>query len=166
MTNGFSQRIRPYLPIPEKPTVGFIFGACALAEAVLLLLWQFIPQSVLVWSKTSLIGFSIINVCRLMVAFLLPLVFFISRYAIADRHVYGTNPGFGAVLHSIVAGFPAMLLFVSVHNLIARFIILRGIPVPRPAVSCTVLDTSKEATLLFLLVGSILPILLEELFFR
>ncbi|MBN1775128.1 MAG: CPBP family intramembrane metalloprotease [Clostridiales bacterium] len=166
MTHGFSQRIRPYLPIPEKPTVGFVFGTCALAEVVLILLWQFIPQSVLVWSKTSLIGFSIITVCRLMVSLLLPLVFFISRYSMEDRRVYGINPGFGAIIHSILAGFPAMLLFVAIHNLSARFIILRGIPVPRPAIYCTLLDGSKEATALFFIIGAVLPILLEELFFR
>lgn len=166
MTRSLSKRIRPYLPISEKPTVGFVFGTCALAETVLILLWQLIPQSVLIWSKTSLIGFSIITVCRLMIALLLPIVFFISRYSLEDKRVYGMNPGFGAIIHSILAGFPAMLLFVALHNLSARFIILRGIPVPQPAIFCTTLDASNEATLLFILVGAVLPILLEELFFR
>lgn len=166
MTGGIFRRIRPYLPIPEKPTVGFAFGVCAFLSAVLLIAWYLIPQSVLVWSKSSLIGFSIINVCRLLICLLLPFVFLVSRYSIGDRNVYGTNPGFGAAIQSILIGVPAMLLFVALHNLFSRFLIIRSVPAPLPMIFHTTTDTSAEATLLLFLVGSALPAILEELFFR
>ena len=166
MIRGLSGRIRPYLPIPEKPTVGYVFGSMAFSGTILLLLWYFVPQSVLVWSKTSLIGFTIINLCRLLISILLPYVFFTSRYAIPDSEITGSNPGFGAVLHSLLAGLPAMLLFVAVHNLTARFMILRSVPVPQPAVFFTTRDASLQSTVLLVLIGGILPILMEEFFFR
>ncbi len=166
MTGHIYNRIRPYLPIPEKPTIGFVYGSLALSGTILLILWYMIPQSVLVWSKSSLIGFTIINICRLLVSVLLPYVFISSRYSISDRRIFGSNPGFGAVIHSVLIGLPAMLLFVAAHNLTARFLILRSVPIPQPAVYFTTRDASFEATILFVVVGGVLPILLEELFFR
>lgn len=154
------------LSIPSKPTVGFVFGACALLSTVLLLIWYVIPDSILAFSKTSLIGFSIINVCRLLICLLFPFVFIVSRYKIPEKRLFGMNPGIGAYIISLLAGFPAMLLFVSIHNLTSRFLLINNIFPPAPAIFFVSEDQSTEAILLSLIVGALLPILLQELYFR
>lgn len=166
MIDRIVRKIRPFLPIPEKPTIGFVFGSGALACVILLTVWYFIPPAALAFSKSSLIGFSIIGLCRVLLCLLLPFVFFVSRYSIPDSTVYGSNPGIGAVIHSLLVGFPAMLIFVAIHNLLARLLIVYSVSIPQPAVYVTNFDSSKEATILLLVVGAGLPILLEELVFR
>lgn len=159
-------QLKSYLSIPAKPTIGFVFGACALLSTVLLLAWYVIPDSVLTFSKTSLIGFSIISVCRLLICLLFPFVFIVSRYKIPEKRLFGINPGIGAYIISLLAGFPAMLLFVSIHNLASRFLLINNIFPPPPAIFFVSSDRSTEAILLSLIVGALLPILLQELYFR
>ncbi|NLW88425.1 MAG: CPBP family intramembrane metalloprotease [Clostridiaceae bacterium] len=162
----FLRKIRPFLPIPDSLSVGFVFGSSALAMTVLLLVWNAIPQSILPFSKSSLIGFSLISVLRVFLCLLLPLVFFASRYHADDPILYGSHPGFGAIIHSILLGLPVMLIFISLHNLLIRFLILRSVRIPPQAFYFTTRDGSGEALLLYVAVGVILPILAEELLFR
>jgi membrane protease YdiL (CAAX protease family) len=159
-------QITDLFSVPAKPTIGFVFGACALLSTVLLLIWYAIPDSVLTFSKTSLIGYSIISVCRLLICLLFPFVFIVSRYKIPEKRLFGMNPGIGALIISLLAGFPAMLLFVSIHNLTSRFLLLNNIFPPPPAIFFATSDQSTEAILLTLIVGALLPILLQELYFR
>jgi len=166
MTGNRMSQIKNLLSFPAKPTIGFVFGACALLSTVLMLVWYVIPDSVLTFSKTSLIGFSIISVCRLLICLLFPFVFIVSRYKISEKRLFGMNPGIGAYIISLLAGFPAMLLFVSIHNLLSRFLLLKNILPPPPAIFFVSGDHSTEAILLSLIVGALLPILLQELYFR
>lgn len=159
-------QFKSLLSIPEKPVIGFVFGACALLSTALLLIWYVIPGSALTFSKTSLLGYSIISTCRLLICLLFPFVFIVSRYKIPEKRLFGMNPGIGAYIISLLAGFPAMLLFVSIHNLTTRFLLLRDIFPPPPAIFYVSADRSTEAILLSLIVGAILPILVQELFFR
>ncbi len=166
MSRNKSSRITELLSFPATPTIGFVFGACALLSTVMLLIWYAIPDSALTFSKTSLIGYAIISVCRLLICLLFPFVFIVSRYKIPEKQLFGMNPGIGAYIISLLAGFPAMLLFVSIHNLISRFLLINDIFPPPPATFFATGDSSTEALLLVLLVGALLPVLLQELYFR
>lgn len=166
MIKNIIKRVFTYLPFPARPNAGFVFGASALISTAILLIWLNLPADLFTFSKSSIIGYSIVNLCRLLLALLFPLVFIVSRYSLAEKPIFGTNPGIGAFLLSALAGFPAMLIFISIHNLTARTILVYGGSLAQPAIFFVSEDASIEAIILILIIGAALPILLQELFFR
>ncbi|MEI8200104.1 MAG: type II CAAX endopeptidase family protein [Eubacteriales bacterium] len=147
-------------------TVGNIIFFCGVFSTIITLIWKFIPDTILPFAKTSLIGFSVITLARLFLSLLLPVAFFVFRYRIDDTKILGRNPGIGAVILSFLIGCPSALIFVSIHNLLVRFFIAAAIPLTLPAFFYASEDISTESRLLALAAAFIIPVLLQELFFR
>jgi membrane protease YdiL (CAAX protease family) len=103
---------------------------------------------------------------RMSFSLLLPVMFFAFRYKLEDARILGRNPGFGAVLLSVLIGCPMSLILVAMHNLIVRFFVAKGIALTLPAFFYVSADTSIESRLLALASAFLIPVLLQELFFR
>ena len=154
-----------FLP-PSFATIGNVVLFCAVFSTILTLIWKFMPDTFLPFAKTSLIGFSVITLARLFLSLLLPIVFFAARYHIEDILIIGRNPGIGAVILSFLIGCPASLILVSLHNLLVRLFLAKGIPLILPAFFYGSEDISSESRLLAFAAAFIIPVLLQELFFR
>lgn len=147
-------------------TIGNIVLFCAAFSTIITLIWKFMPDTILPFAKTSLIGFSVITLARLFLSLLLPIAFFVFRYHIEDTRILGRNPGIGAVILSFLIGCPSALILVSMHNLLVRFFIAKAIPLTLPDFFYASEDISTESRLLALAAAFIIPVLLQELFFR
>jgi len=152
--------------LPDKATIGGIVLFCAAFSTVLTLIWKYMPDTILPFAKTSLIGFSLITLIRLFLSLLLPIVYFAVRYHIPDTNMLGRYPGMGAMLLSFMIGCPASLIFVSLHNLIVRFFLAKKIFLTLPAFLYVSKDMSIESRFLTLAAAFLIPVLLQELFFR
>lgn len=151
---------------PTAATIGNVVLLCAIFSTILTLIWKFMPDTILPFAKTSLLGFSVITLVRLFLSLLLPIIFFAARYHIEDTRILGHNPGIGAVILSFLIGCPASLIFVSMHNLLMRFFLAKGIPLVLPSFFYGSEDISYESRLLAFAAAFIIPVLLQELFFR
>ena len=147
-------------------TVGNVVLFCAVFSTAVTLLWKYLPDSALPFAKTSLIGFALVMLLRIFLSLLLPVLFFAFRYKLEDVRILGRNPGLGAILLSVLIGCPLSLILVSIHNLIVRLFIARGIALTFPAFFYVSSDTSLESRLLALFAAFLIPVLLQELFFR
>jgi membrane protease YdiL (CAAX protease family) len=152
--------------LPKSVTIGLVFGVCAFFSTLLTLLWLFLPATALPFSKTSLIGFSMITLLRMLLCLLLPFVLFSYLYRIPEEKILGQNPGLGAVLLSFLIGCPVTLMMVSAHNLLGRFFLTQGIAIAPSAFSFVSEDHSSESRLLVFVITFLLPVLLQELYFR
>lgn len=152
--------------LSHTPSLGPALLAMAFLNAVITLGWIYLPDGILPFSKTSLIGYSVITVARLLLALLLPAVFFTSWYRLPDKRILGTYPGMGAFLFSILIGIPASVIAVAVHNLCTRFFVLHDIVFASPAFSFVTEDVSSESRFLMYGVAFLIPILVQEIFFR
>ena len=139
---------------------------CAAFSTVISLIWKFLPDTILPFAKTSLIGFSLITLVRLFLSLLLPVMYFSFRYQIKDARIMGRNPGIGAVILSFLIGCPTVLILVASHNLLIRFFVSKGIALLLPAFVYSSEDISIESRLLVLASAFVIPVLLQELFFR
>jgi len=152
--------------LSHTPAIGPALLVLAFLNAGFTLGWMYLPDGILPFSKTSLIGYSVITISRLFLALLLPSIFFTGWYRLPDRRILGTYPGIGAFLFSFLIGIPASLITVAVHNLMTRFFVAEGISFASPAFSFVTEDTSSESKLLMYAVVFLIPILAQELFFR
>ena len=152
----------------QKPaaTIGAVVLFCAAFSTAVTLIWMFLPDSILPFAKTSLIGFSVISLVRLFLSLLLPILFFSIRYRIQDTLIMGRYPGIGAALLSFLIGCPASLILVAIHNLLIRFFVSKGITLTLPSFFFASEDVSIESRLLALAAAFLIPVLLQELFFR
>lgn len=162
-TDG-QKKIPPSLP--RAAMVGNAVLFCAFCSTVVMLVWRFLPDNALPFSKTSIIGFSLITLTRLFLSLLLPIVFFARRYRIQDKHLLGRYPGAGALLLSFLIGCPSALILVSIHNLLLRLWVTQGVSLALPAFFYATSDTSRETEILILITAFLIPVLLQELFFR
>lgn len=151
---------------PPFATIGAVVLFCAAFSTFVTLIWKFLPDSFLPFAKTSLIGFSVITLVRLFLSLLLPILFFSVRYKIQDTLIMGRYPGIGAALLSFLIGCPASLILVAIHNLLIRFFVSKGIALALPSFFYSSEDISIESRLLALAAAFLIPILLQELFFR
>ena len=151
---------------PRVPSFGPIFLTCAVFSTALTLGWLYLPEEALPFGKTSLIGFSVISLLRMFFCLLLPTAIFAWRYRIPDEDILGKNPGIGAFLLSIIAGIPISVILTAIHNLLVRFFITKGLAIAAPAFFCSSDDTSALSRLLLAGVAILIPVLLQELFFR
>jgi len=152
--------------LPHTASIGPVLLCCALFSTAVTLAWLYLPDGTFPFAKTSLIGFSIVTLLRLFGSLLLPVAFFASWYRLPDRKILGTYPGIGAFLISFVAGIPFSVVFTAIHNFLLRFFIIKDISIPAPAFFFISKDTSDMSRLLSLGVAFLIPILLQELFFR
>ncbi len=157
--------------VPESrtlaPSIGSqIFALCALFNLVITWGWRFLPEEWLSFSKTSLIGYSLITLLRLVLTLLLPTLWLAWRRPAKISRFMGKNPGAGAFILSFFAGIPAILIGIALHNLLLLYRQKLDIPIPLPSFIFTLKDTTLETTWLFILVVVLLPLILEELFFR
>ena len=147
-------------------TIGTVVLSCAAFNTAVTLIWMFLPDSILPFAQTSLIGFSVITLVRLFLCLLLPILFFSVRYRIQDTHILGRYPGIGAALLSFLIGCPAALILVAIHNLLIRFFVSKGIALALPSFFYSSADISIESRLLAFGAAFLIPVLLQELFFR
>lgn len=152
--------------LSHTPALGPALLVMAFLNAVFTLVWIYLPDGILPFSKTSLIGFSVITLARLFLTLLVPALFFAYWYRLPDKRILGTYPGMGAFLFSFLIGIPASVIAVSVHNLLTRFYVLNGISFAAPAFSFVTGDTSDESRILIYGVVFLIPILVQEVFFR
>ena len=152
--------------LPNTATIGNVVLFCAAFSTVISLIWKFIPAAALPFAKSSILGFSLINLVRLFLSLLLPIIFFSRRYRISDTLVIGRNPGLGAVILSFLIGCPASLILVSMHNLLVHFLVTNGITLLMPTFFYGSEDISTESRLLAFTAAFLIPVLLQELFFR
>jgi len=152
--------------LPKTCTIGLIVCVCAFFSTVLTLVWLLVPASAFPFSKTSVIGYTVITLSRLILCLLLPVIVFTKMFRIPETKILGTNPGMGAFLLSLLIGCPASLMFVSLHNLLLRLFLVKGLSLAQPAFSFVSDDASIESRMLVFAVVFLIPILLQELFFR
>lgn len=154
------------LGLPKQLHFGFVFLCASVLTAVLMTIWAAIPEDILSYSKTSVFGFAVIGILRSYICFLLPLVFLSTRYVVSGKNLMGKFPGIGILIISILAGFPASLIFTALHNLSLYFYITNHTRVPLPAIFYAGLDRSPIALALILIAGVLLPSIAEGVFFR
>lgn len=158
-------RIIPFLLPASVPNIGIVmFGAFGLSYLIQYV-WNVFSPDKLFYAKTSLIGYAIITLVRLL-ALLLVFVFVTEYYKVKDHHTWGRNPGLGTFFMSFLVGVPAMLLSTSAHNLFIYFELKQENPIPSQLYYYVTTENSLYSTLLLLVIGCLLPILIEELFFR
>ncbi|MBO4927625.1 MAG: CPBP family intramembrane metalloprotease [Clostridiales bacterium] len=160
-----SDYILPFILPSSIPNLGVVLlGAFGLSY-LLQMVWIRIPQEKLFFSKTSLIGYTLITLFRLL-ALLLVYVLVTEHYKVKEHHTWGRNPGLGGFFISFLVGVPAMLLSASVHNFFIYFELRMENPIPRQFYYYVTSEESIYGVLLLLVIGILLPILIEELFFR
>jgi hypothetical protein len=151
---------------PVPLTVGLVFGVTAFGSMLISIPWILLPDTFFPFSKISVIGFSIVSLVRLLLCLLLPLIYFMYTYRTGEDRLLGQYPGGGAILLSFLIGSPTALMMVAAHNLIGRFFLVRDYEIAQPAFSFVTEDTSRSVRLLLFFVAFLLPVLLQELFFR
>lgn len=161
----WKNRIYPFVCPPKYPNIGLLmlctFGISLLTQ----LIWQAIPESKLFFSKTSIIGYSVIMLFRLLLL-LLTYVFVSEHFKIEEYHTWGRNPGLGAFFMSFLVGVPAMLLSIGLHNLFIFWELKLENPIPSQLFYYVTNDSSQESVYLVIFITILLPTLIEELYFR
>ncbi len=162
----WKNRIYPLIRPPKQVNLGLTIVFVSMASLLLQIVWQCVPESVLTFSKTSIIGYSLITILRLSVALLAPFIFISEKYLISLPQMFGRNPGFGAFIISFFIGFPAMMIYTALHNLTIFALLHTEYKMPLASFFFITTDESIEARLLIMLTAVLLPILIEECFFR
>lgn len=157
--------ILPFLLPAKVPNIGIVlfstFGLSYLVQQA----WINLAPERLFYEKTSLIGYSMITLFRLLILLLI-YVLITEHYKIKEHHTWGRNPGLGVFFMSFLAGVPAMMLSVSVHNLFIYLELRMENPIPSQLFYYVTTEESIWSILLLLVIGLLLPVLIEELFFR
>ncbi len=168
-SSGFTfilkNNILPFLLPSSYPNIGIVMAGGFGLTFLLQMIWQEIPDEKLFFSKTSLIGFSVITLFRLL-ALLLVFVFVTEHYKISEHYTWGRNPGLGAHFIAFMVGVPAMLIAIGLHNLFIYFELKIGNPIPPQLYYYITSEGSVYGLILMVIMVVIFPILIEELFFR
>lgn len=164
-TSILKNNVLPFLLPSKYPNLGIVMAGGFGLTFLLQMIWQEIPEEKLFFSKTSLIGFSLITLFRLL-SLLLVYVLVTEHYKIKEHHTLGRNPGLGGIFIAFITGVPAMLISVGVHNLFIYFELKIGNPIPPQLYYYITSENSVYGILLLLIMTVISPILIEELFFR
>ncbi|MBO4495230.1 MAG: CPBP family intramembrane metalloprotease [Clostridiales bacterium] len=157
--------IFPFLRLPKYPDLGLLLTTAFGFSFLIQTIWQNIPDEKLFFSKTSLIGYSIVTLVRLMVLLAI-FVFTGEHFKIKEHHLWGRDPGLGGVFMSILAGVPAMLIATSVHNLFIFFELQLENPIPGRLYYYVTNESSLFGVALVFIITILLPAIVEELFFR
>ena len=164
-TSILKNNILPFLLPSKYPNIGIVLAGGFGLSFLLQMIWQEIPDEKLFFSKTSLIGFSLITLFRLM-ALLLVYVLVTQHYKIQEHHTLGRNPGLGGLFIAFITGVPAMLISIGIHNLFIYFELKSGNPIPPQLYYYISSESSVYGILLMMIMTVIFPIIIEELFFR
>ena len=154
-----------FLRLPKYPDLGLLLTTAFGFSFLIQMIWQDIPDEKLFFSKTSLIGYSIVTLVRLM-ALLAIFVFTSEHFKIKEYHLWGRNPGLGAFFMSIMAGIPAMLIATSTHNLFIFLELKLENPIPGRLYYYVTSEKSIFGIALVFIITILLPAIVEELFFR
>lgn len=158
-------RIYPFLRLPKYPDLGLLLMTAFGSSLLIQTLWQSIPDDRLFFSKTSLIGYSVVTLVRLMMLLLI-FVLVSEHFKIQEHHLWGRNPGLGAFFMSFLVGFPAMLLGTSLHNLFIFLELQLENPIPSRLYYFVTTESSVMGLALIFIISVLLPLIVEELFFR
>ena len=157
--------IWPFIGLPKHPGIGLILFTCFGSSLLVQLIWQGLSEDHLFFSKTSLIGYSFVTITRLLLL-LMAFVIITEQFRIKEHHIWGRNPGLGAFFMSFLAGAPAMLMATSIHNLFIFMVLKMENPLPSQLYFYVTTESSFQGRTLTLIVTILLPIIVEELFFR
>lgn len=157
--------VLPFLCPSSYPNLGIVMAGAFGLLFLIQMIWTSYPEEKLFYSKTSLIGYSLITLVRLL-ALLLVYVLVTEHYKIKEHHTWGRNPGLGGFFMSFLAGIPAMMISVSVHNLFIYLELKLENPIPSQLYYYVTSERSVYGILLLLVMVVLFPILIEELFFR
>lgn len=166
MTKENSSKANPVSLALGKISAARLFFLCALASTFVSFIWICIPDDTFSFSKTSLLGYFVISIFRVVLCLILPIAYVAFHADIPEKEIVGTNPGIGVFLMCFLLGCPAGILFVSTHNLSAYFCLSQKITVASPAYNYVSQDSSKLALVLLVLMAYVIPIIAQELFFR
>lgn len=155
----------PFLCPSKYPNLGIVMAGAFGLTFLIQMIWTGYPDEKLFYSKTSLIGYSLVTLCRLL-ALLLVYVLVTEHYKIGEHHTWGRNPGLGGFFMAFLVGVPAMLISVGVHNLFIYLELKMENPIPPQLYYYVTSEKSVYGILLLLVMVVIFPILIEELFFR
>lgn len=161
----FKNRILPFLIPASVPNIGIVLLGAFSLSYLIQWGWTELAPDKLFYDKSSLIGYSIITLVRLL-ALLLVYVLVTEHYHVEDHHTWGRNPGLGVFFMSFLVGVPAYLLSCSSHNLFIFAELKMENPIPSQLYYYVTTENTIFSTLLLLVIGCILPVLIEELFFR
>ena len=157
--------ILPFFFPAKVPNLGIVMMGAFGLSYLLQYAWQRVPEERLFYEKTSLIGYSMITLARLLLL-LLVYVLVTEHYKIQEHSTWGRNPGLGGFFISFLVGVPAMMLSTSAHNLFIYLELKLDNPLPRQLYYYVTEEQSLYGVLLLMVIGILLPILVEELFFR
>ncbi len=158
-------RILPFLLPADVPNIGMVLLGTFSLSYLISWGWTNLAPEKLFYDKTSLIGYAIITLVRLL-SLLLVYVLITEHYQVKEHYTWGRNPGLGVFFMSFLVGVPAFLLSCSTHNLFIFAELKMENPIPSQAFYYVTTENSIYSTLLLLVIGCLLPILIEELFFR
>jgi len=161
----WTQRIYPFIRLPKFPDLGLLLMTAFGSSLLIQMIWQDIPDEKLFFSKTSLIGYAIVTLVRLM-ALLAIFVLVSEHFKIREHHLWGRNPGLGAFFMSFLSGFPAMLIATSLHNLFIFWELEMENPIPGQLYYYVTEESSIFGLALIFIISILLPLIVEELFFR
>ena len=157
--------VLPFLCPSSYPNLGIVMAGAFGLTFLIQMIWTGYPDEKLFYSKTSLIGYSLITLCRLLVL-LLVYVLVTEHYKIKEHHTWGRDPGLGGFFMAFLVGIPAMLISVGVHNLFIYLELKLENPIPPQLYYYVTSEKSIYGILLLLVMVVLFPILIEELFFR
>ena len=157
--------VLPFLCPSSYPNLGIVMAGAFGLTFLIQMIWTGYPDEKLFYSKTSLIGYSLITLCRLL-ALLLVYVLVTEHYKIKEHHTWGRDPGLGGFFMAFLVGIPAMLISVGVHNLFIYLELKLENPIPPQLYYYVTSEKSIYGILLLLVMVVLFPILIEELFFR
>ncbi len=157
--------VLPFLCPSSYPNLGIVMAGAFGLSFLLQMIWAELPEEKLFFSKTSLIGFSLITLFRLL-ALLLVYVLVTEHYKIGPHHTWGRNPGLGGYFLAFMVGAPVMMVSVGVHNLFIYMQLKMENPIPPQLYYYVTEEGSVYGLILKVIMVVVLPVLIEELFFR
>ena len=157
--------VLPFLCPSSYPNLGIVLAGAFGLSFLLQMVWTELPEEKLFFSKTSLIGFSLITLFRLL-ALLLVYVLVTEHYKIGAHHTWGRNPGVGGFFLAFMVGVPAMMISVGIHNLFIYMELKMENPIPSQLYYYVTEEGSIYGLILMLIMVVVFPVLIEELFFR
>lgn len=158
-------RILPFLLPASMPNIGMVLLGTFSLSYLIQWAWTSFSPDKLFYDKTSLIGYAIITLVRIL-ALLLVYVLITEHYHLDEHYTWGRNPGLGVFFMSFLVGIPAFILSSSAHNLFIFLELKLENPIPSQLYYYVTSENSMYSSLLLLVVGCVLPVLIEELFFR
>ena len=165
----------PGLPDPPRPSWRGAAGVLLLAHTLLTLVFLIARQS---WpafgslvSGPSAKAYVIGGLLMQGGLIFLPTMIVLFSQNLPPAEIMGGKAGAGSMILSVTVGIPAAVVFQGLNNLLIYGLVKAGVtlPDPTPALSLSATDLLRQSwptLVLILLVGILLPGIMEELLFR